>query len=119
MEKYLIAERYLLRKLKEKGIEIKVDYQKSTNSKFRYFEYEGQRIDLDDYNQFRCPMFCAAEVRHVENMFKIMEEVSMGRRNIYSDFSQFFDDAKPELEFVWGEKECILVMQFRDDIIAK
>ena len=119
MEKYFAAEAYLLKELEKMGIEIKLDHKKSTNSNFRYFEYEGQRIDIDDYNRFLCPMFCAAEIHNVKNMLKIMKEVQLGRRNIYTDFSQSYDDAKPELEFVWGEKESILVMEFSDDLVAR
>lgn len=119
MKKYLAAETYLLKELEKMGIEIKLERKESTNSNFRYFEYEGQRIDIDDYNQFMCSRFCAAEIRNVKNMLKIMKEVQLGRRNIYSDFSQSYDDAKPELEFVWGEKESILVMEFSNDLVAR
>lgn len=115
-DKYFKAENYLLSELKKRGIEILYDHSSSTNSNFRYFVFKGQKIELDDYNQFRCPVFCAATTRNVKNMLEIMDGVKNGKRNVYSDFTEIGGSRK--LDFVWGSRDSMLVMEFSDDLVS-
>lgn len=98
-------EKFFLKKIKELGCEIKYYYDNYSHNSFRYFEYKGQRINIDTSNNFCAPAFYW-NYPETEKLFnEILPKINSGAEKIYKEYYDMGDFLGEELIMKWGEKK--------------
>ena len=67
------------KRIKEIGSKVKERIDSYSNNTFRYFEYQGQKINIDEPNQFSTPIF-PWKKKEIDKLFELLKKLQKGSR---------------------------------------
>ena len=92
---------YMKKRIREVGSKVKERIDNYSNNTFRYFEYQGQKINIDEPNQFSAPIF-PWKKKEIDKLFELLKKVQKGSELYEVNHDEAFGDWERYLG-EWGK----------------
>ena len=89
------------KRIREVGSKVKERIDNYSNNTFRYFEYQGQKINIDEPNQFSAPIF-PWKKKEIDKLFELLKKIQKGSRLYEVNHDEVFGDWERYLG-EWGK----------------